>query len=266
MMISVSKPPPMYISPPVVRCPPYNGRPGVRVTARRYDWRSRRRGRVVRQRPAKPRTAVRVRSAPLAWSCESGMGEPVSAGSLSARTTTCVELAAALGKAGLQKWVLEQVAGNGFIPGVRTPDQVADRTNPCKGAVPRKHSHFFTRSGAFGSLDWRGQPVEDGTYRLGSNGTAVTIFKEFPKVTFKYRIVGQDGHVHPADSEGLLLVQVRMGHIGRVSRQVLAAHPLSRLRRQGSAVLLRHRSCESPPAFSLTQRSSSLHGTSTSRP
>jgi hypothetical protein len=182
------------------------------------------------------------------------------------RTTTCVELAAALGKAGLQKWVLEQVAGNGFIPGVRTPDQVADRTNPCKGAVPRKHSHFFTRSGAFGSLDWRGQPVEDGTYRLGSNGTAVTIFKEFPKVTFKYRIVGQDGHVHPADSEGLLLVQVRMGHIGRVSRQVLAAHPLSRLRRQGSAVLLRHRSCESPPAFSLTQRSSSLHGTSTSRP
>src|SRR4026208_2168906 len=38
-----------------------SGMPGNRG---RYDGRSRRRGREVRQRPAKPRTAVRVRSSP----------------------------------------------------------------------------------------------------------------------------------------------------------------------------------------------------------
>jgi hypothetical protein len=53
--------------------------------------------------------------------------------------------------------------------------------------VPRKHSHFFTKNRKFGSLDWRGQPVDDGTYRLVDNRTVV-IFKKFPKVTFHYRI------------------------------------------------------------------------------
>lgn len=82
------------------------------------------------------------------------------------RVTTCVELATALTDAGLKKFVLESVAGNGFIPGVTRADQIADPANPCRGAVPRKHSHFFTKNRKFGSLDWRGQPVDDGTYRL----------------------------------------------------------------------------------------------------
>ena len=42
----------------------------------------------------------------------------------------------------------------------------------------------------FGSLDWRGQPVDDGTYRLIGTRTVV-ISKEFPKVTFHYRIRGR---------------------------------------------------------------------------
>jgi hypothetical protein len=103
------------------------------------------------------------------------------------RVTTCAELATALTKSGLKKFVLEFVAGNGFIPGVTRADQIADPANPCRGAVPRKHSHFFTKNRKFGSLDWRGQPVDDGTYRLVDNRTVV-IFKEFPKVTFHYRI------------------------------------------------------------------------------
>jgi hypothetical protein len=106
------------------------------------------------------------------------------------RVTSCAELATALAKAGLKKFVLEAVAGNGFIPGVTTPDQIAHPANPCRGAVPRRHSHFFTKDRKFGSLDWRGQPVDDGTYRLVSNRTVV-IFKEFPKVTFNYRIRGK---------------------------------------------------------------------------
>jgi hypothetical protein len=106
------------------------------------------------------------------------------------RVTTCAELTAALRTAGLQKFVVEAVAGNGFIPGVTRPDQIADPGRPCRGAVPRKHSHFFTKDRRFGSLDWRGEPVDDGTYRLVDKRTVV-IFKEFPKVTFHYRISGR---------------------------------------------------------------------------
>jgi hypothetical protein len=105
------------------------------------------------------------------------------------RVTTCAELATALTKAGLRRFVLESVAGNGFIPGVTRADQIADPVHPCRGAVARKHSHFFTKNRKFGSLDWRGRPVDDGTYRLVGNRTVV-IFKEFPKVTFHYRIRG----------------------------------------------------------------------------
>jgi hypothetical protein len=116
------------------------------------------------------------------------------------RTTTCAQLAAALTKAGLQKFVLEFVAGNGFIPGVSRPEQIRDRANPCNGAIPRKHSHFFTKSRKFGSLDWKGRPVDDGTYGIG-RGT-VTIFKEFPKVTFRYRIAGNLITFSPAIAKG----------------------------------------------------------------
>ena len=105
------------------------------------------------------------------------------------RVTTCTELVNALTKAGMKKFVLEFVAGNGFIPGVTRPDQIDDPANPCRGAVPRMHSHFFTKDRRFGSLDWRGEPVDDGTYRVRDRRTVV-IFKEFPKVTFHYRIRG----------------------------------------------------------------------------
>jgi len=106
------------------------------------------------------------------------------------RVTTCTELVSALRKADLQKFVLEFVAGNGFIPGVTKPDQIANPAKPCVGAVPRKHSHFFTKANVFGSRDWTGQPVDDGTYRLLGRNTVV-ISKEFPKVTFHYRIQGR---------------------------------------------------------------------------
>jgi hypothetical protein len=117
------------------------------------------------------------------------------------RLTTCRELVTALTKAGLKKWVLESVAGNGFIPGVTRPDQIVDPAHPCKGSVPRKHSHFFTKTRKFGSLDWRGRPVDDGTYRLVNPRTFV-IFKEFPKVTFHYRIREQRIMFAPVINKG----------------------------------------------------------------
>lgn len=62
----------------------------------------------------------------------------------------------ALTDAGLENWVVGSVAGNGFVPGVTSPDQIADPANPCEGAVPREHSHFFDEHGLFGSLERAG--------------------------------------------------------------------------------------------------------------
>jgi len=117
------------------------------------------------------------------------------------RTTTCAELVSALKAAGMRKMIVEFVAGNGFIPGVVSPDQIADPTNPCAGAVPRRHSHFFTRGGAFGSLDWNGHQVDDGTYTITRPGTVV-VFKEFPRVTFRYRIQGKTVTFTPTVPKG----------------------------------------------------------------
>jgi hypothetical protein len=105
------------------------------------------------------------------------------------RETRCEELVSALTDAGLEQWVLEGVAGNSFVPGVTAPNEIADPADPCAGAVPRVHSHVFTEDGAFGSLDWNGEPVDDGTYEIRDDGTFV-VSKEFPDVTFAYTIDG----------------------------------------------------------------------------
>jgi hypothetical protein len=102
------------------------------------------------------------------------------------RETTCTELVQALEDAGLEKFIAEFVAGNGFVPGVRDAAQLADPRQPCEGAVPREHSHFFTADGAFGSRDWNGEQVDDGRYRV--DGDTIVISKEFPDVTFRYRV------------------------------------------------------------------------------
>jgi hypothetical protein len=117
------------------------------------------------------------------------------------RTTTCAELASAFRSAGVSKLVNEMIVGNGFIPGVQSPRELRNPARPCLGAVPRKHSHFFLENGEFGSLDWNGEPVDDGRYRVSKPGT-VTIFKEFPKVTFRYEISGKQLSLRPMIAKG----------------------------------------------------------------
>jgi hypothetical protein len=90
------------------------------------------------------------------------------------RLITCKELVADLKRVGLgatvaQAWV-GQTSSSGessFKPG--SPKPTRDR--PCTGAIARLHSHFFTGSGAFGSLDWHGGQVDDGSYRIVSPTT-----------------------------------------------------------------------------------------------
>ena len=85
------------------------------------------------------------------------------------RTTTCQELVADLNRAGLgptvaQAWLgqTSQTGEGSFAPGSPKPT----RSHPCGGAIPRAHSHFFTVSGRFGSLDWKGGQVDSGPYRI----------------------------------------------------------------------------------------------------
>jgi len=105
------------------------------------------------------------------------------------RVTTCQELVRELDQAGLgpltaYAW-LGQTSSTGqgsFAPGSPKPT----RAHPCTGALPRVHSHFFTQSGQFGSLDWLGGQVDEDSYRIVNDNT-VRIGS--PGVAFQYRIL-----------------------------------------------------------------------------
>lgn len=107
------------------------------------------------------------------------------------RVTTCEQRVAALKNAGLGEFAVEHAAGEGWIPGISSPDQIKDPQHPCQGAVPLQHGHFFTEDGLFGSTDDRGDQVDDGTYRVIDQNTIV-IEKEFGDVTFDYRVDSDD--------------------------------------------------------------------------
>jgi hypothetical protein len=99
------------------------------------------------------------------------------------RTTTCRQRADALDAAGLGRFAAEHAAGDGFVPGVTSVDQLEDPEHPCKDAVPQVHSHFFTADGQFGSRDAEGNQVDDGAYRLEGDDVLV-----IGPVTFHYAI------------------------------------------------------------------------------
>ena len=111
------------------------------------------------------------------------------------RETRCDEIVAALDEAGLEQWIPEVAAG--FVPGATGPDAIADPADPCRDAVPLRHSHFFTADGQFGSRDQDGNQVDDGTYQIVDEGTFV-VSKEFPDVTFQYAIDGDSLTLEPA--------------------------------------------------------------------
>lgn len=77
----------------------------------------------------------------------------------------CQRIVPMLRDAGLDEFVADTVVGNGLVPGI-TENADLDLDDPCAGAVPRSHSHFFTEAGAFGSRDHGGAQVDDGSYRV----------------------------------------------------------------------------------------------------
>jgi hypothetical protein len=103
------------------------------------------------------------------------------------RVHKCNEVVQILRKAGFgQQIILEQIVDQAFLEGVTSPDQIADPRHPCRGAVPRKHYHFFTADGQFGSLDFNGQQVDEGTYRIIDDRTVEI------GLLFHYRISGNN--------------------------------------------------------------------------
>ena len=104
-----------------------------------------------------------------------------------ARVVTCQELVAELRKADLgviaqYAWVgqTSSTGESSFKPGSPKPT----KAHPCTGAIPRLHSHFFDASGRFGSLDWKGGQVDDGSYHIVKG----TTFKIGP-TSFHFRIL-----------------------------------------------------------------------------
>jgi hypothetical protein len=147
---------------------------------------------------ATPRTASHTSGAAAdATSTTEGAYVPTLVGEWS-RTTTCQQRSDALEAAGLGRFAAEHAAGEDWIPGVTSVDQLEDPKHPCKGAVPLKHSHYFTPEGLFGSRNAEGEDVDDGTYELVGEDTVV-VDKEFGKITFHYRI--EDGDTLYLDPE-----------------------------------------------------------------
>ena len=101
----------------------------------------------------------------------------------------CERIVAMLRDAGLEEFVAEQVYE--FVPDVANPEEL-DPSQPCEGAVQRAHSHFFTADGRFGSKDFHGQQVDDGTYRL--EGDDVVIIGD---QRFRYSIDGDELTLEP---------------------------------------------------------------------
>ena len=78
-----------------------------------------------------------------------------------------------------------------LVPG--DPNVAAgDPATACDGAVQRLHSHFFTAAGEFGSKDFHGQRVDDGSYTLEGEDRIVINGQ-----TFKYEIDGDALSLEP---------------------------------------------------------------------
>jgi hypothetical protein len=103
----------------------------------------------------------------------------------------CEGIAEALATAGFDEAVIvETIVGNGLLPGVGSPDEVADVATACEEATPLEHSHEFTADGQFFSYDHDGEEVDFGTYEVVDDDTMVIGAPDRPDVEFDFTIEG----------------------------------------------------------------------------
>ena len=102
---------------------------------------------------------------------------------------TCQELVDALNALGLGA-LAPGVVGDYFPD--QTFDELAAKDDPCAGAKPQQHSHFFTADGLFGSLDQYGNQVDDDAYVIVDSNTI-----QIGPGTFDYSIQGSTLQLTP---------------------------------------------------------------------
>ena len=107
----------------------------------------------------------------------------------------CEGIAEALADAGFDEPVIiENVVGNGLIPGVTSPADIPDVAELCADATVLDHSHEFTADGQFFSYDQDGNEVDFGTYELIDDDT-VAIGDQ--RVEFDFTIDGDHLTLEP---------------------------------------------------------------------
>jgi hypothetical protein len=117
----------------------------------------------------------------------------------------CEGIAEALGAAGFDEAViLENIVGNGLLPGVESPDEVSDITTACEEATPLEHSHEFTADGQFFSYDQDGEEVDFGTYELIDDDTLSIGAPDRPGMEFDFTIEGDHLTLVPQVPAGCL--------------------------------------------------------------
>ena len=99
------------------------------------------------------------------------------------RVQTCQQLLVALKEAHLAALAPGMLAEDWFSNA--SPSRLARKPDPCSGTNPRRHSHFFTADGEFGSVDDNNERIDDGTYRIIDRHTL-----RIGRSRFDYRIEG----------------------------------------------------------------------------
>jgi hypothetical protein len=80
----------------------------------------------------------------------------------------CEKLVDTLTEAGLEEYVTKMARGATDLP----PGEI-DPSDPCKGAEPVQHSHSFSETGEFASLDENGRQVDFGAYDVTGEGVFI---------------------------------------------------------------------------------------------
>lgn len=100
---------------------------------------------------------------------------------------TCEQLVSGLKAEGLGA-VAPTMVGDYFPD--QTYDELAAKDDVCSGAKSQQHSHFFTASGLFGSVDQHRNQVDDGTYVVVDADTIQIGGADRADATFDYSIHG----------------------------------------------------------------------------
>jgi hypothetical protein len=144
-------------------------------------------------------------------------------------TRTCQGIVDGLRQNGLLA-VAPSVAAD-YFPS-QTPAALARKSDICSGAKSQLHSHFFTTSGKFGSLDQNGKQVDDGTYHLLSSTTV-----RINDGAFRFRIVGKflslTPLLTPAEKQRALARPLQFNTAGWMVAVAYPGHTWKRVRCRG---------------------------------